>query len=60
MGVRFKFPCCDLRYDFRIKTMFGASLPLFICRCARVLFVLFVLLRIVLSLDYLSNMAGIL
>ena len=24
----FSVPCCDLRYDFRIKKMFGSSLPL--------------------------------
>ena len=23
----FLVPCCDVRYDFRIKTMFGSSLP---------------------------------
>jgi hypothetical protein len=23
----FRLPCCDVRYDFRIKTMFGSSLP---------------------------------
>jgi hypothetical protein len=25
-------PCCDVRYDFRIKTMFGSSFPPVICR----------------------------
>ena len=24
--------CCDVRYDFRIKTMFGSSLPPVVCR----------------------------
>ena len=24
---KFWIPCCDVRYDFRIKTMFGSSLP---------------------------------
>jgi hypothetical protein len=34
--------CCDVRYDFHIKTMFGSSLPPFVCSSARVLFTLFV------------------
>ena len=34
--------CCDIRYDFRITTMFGSSLPPVVCRRARVLFTLFV------------------
>ena len=33
---------CDVRYDFRIKTMFGSSLPAVVCRRAHVLFTLFV------------------
>ena len=33
-------PCCDGRYDFPHKTMFGSSLY-FVCRRARVLFLLF-------------------
>jgi hypothetical protein len=28
----FWVPCCDVRFDFRIKTMFGSSLPLVVCR----------------------------
>lgn len=28
----FSVPCCDARYDFDIKTMFGSSLPAFLCR----------------------------
>ena len=28
----FCVPCCDVRYDFRIKTMFGSSLPPIVCR----------------------------
>ena len=35
-------PCCDVRYDFYIKTMFGSSLPPIVCRRAHVLFTLFV------------------
>jgi hypothetical protein len=35
-------PCCDVRYDFQMKTMFGSSLPLVVCRRAHVLFMLFV------------------
>jgi hypothetical protein len=34
-------PCSGVRYDFRIKTMFGSSLPLVVCRRAHVLFTLF-------------------
>ena len=40
--IRFWVPCCDVRYDFRIKTMFGSSLPPVVCRRAHVLFTLFV------------------
>jgi hypothetical protein len=35
-------PCCDVHYDFRIKTMFNSSLPPVVCRRAHVLFMLFV------------------
>ena len=35
-------PCCDVRYDVRIKTMFGSSLPSVICRSAHILLTLFV------------------
>ena len=38
----FRVPCCDVRYDFRIKTMFGTSLPPVVCRRAHDLFTLFV------------------
>ena len=38
----FWVPCCDVHYDFRIKTMFGSSLPPVVCRRAHVLFTLFV------------------
>ena len=34
--------CCDVHYDFRIKTMFGSSLLPVFCRRAHVLFTLFV------------------
>ena len=34
--------CCDVQYDFRVKTMFGSSLPPVVCRRAHVLFTLFV------------------
>ena len=27
-------PCCYVRYDFRIKTMFGSSFPSVVCRTA--------------------------
>ena len=36
-------PCCDVRYDFRMQTMFVSSLPPVVCRRAHVLFTLFVL-----------------
>jgi hypothetical protein len=36
-------PFCDVRYDFRIKTMFSSSLPTVVCRRAHVLFTLFAL-----------------
>jgi len=29
-------PCCDVRYHFHIKTMFGSSLPPVVCRKAHV------------------------
>ena len=38
----FWVPCCDVRYDLRIKTMFGSSLPQVVCRRVHVLFTLFV------------------
>ena len=38
----FWVPCCDVRYDLNIKTMFGSSLPPVVCRSAHVLFTLFV------------------
>ena len=33
----FWVPCSDVRYDFRIKMMFGSSSPPVVCRRARVL-----------------------
>ena len=39
----FRKPCCDVRYDFHGKTMFGSSLHSVVCsRRAHVLFTLFV------------------
>ena len=38
----FWVPGCDIRYNFLLKTMFGSSLPPFVCRSAHVLFTLFV------------------
>ena len=38
----FWVPCCDVRYDFRIKAMFGSSLSPFVCKRAHILFTLFV------------------
>ena len=34
--------CCDVRYDYRIKTMFGSSLSPAVCRRAHALFILLV------------------
>jgi hypothetical protein len=31
-------PCCDVRYDFYIKTMFGSSLSPVVCRRVHILF----------------------
>ena len=42
----FLVPCCDVRYDVRIKTMFGWSLPPVVCRRAHVLITLFVFDRV--------------
>jgi len=36
--VYLRSECCDVRYDFRIETMFGSSLSPVICRRAHVLF----------------------
>jgi hypothetical protein len=40
--VTFRVPRCDVRCDFRIKSMFSSSLPPIVCRGANVLFTLFV------------------
>ena len=37
----FWVPCFDIRYDFRIKTMFGSFLPPVVCKRTHVLFTLF-------------------
>jgi len=34
----FWVPCCDVRYDFRMKTMFSSSLPPVACRRAHVFY----------------------
>jgi len=44
--LRFLVPCCDVRYDFSIKTMFGSSLPPVVCRKSHVIFILFVLVNV--------------
>jgi hypothetical protein len=36
----FLSPCCGIRYDFRINTIFDASLPPVVCRRTHALFVL--------------------
>ena len=38
----FFVPCCNARYDFRINTMFGSSLPPVVCWRVHVLFTLLV------------------
>ena len=38
----FLVPCCAVRYDFCIETMFGLSLPPVFCREVHVLFTLYV------------------
>ena len=43
----FRVSCCDARYDFRIKTMFGWSLPPVVCRMAHVLFTLSVFVYVI-------------
>jgi hypothetical protein len=49
----FWVPCRDVRYDVRIKNMFGSSLPPVVGRMSRVLLTLFcVCLRIVVSNTY--------
>ena len=37
----FLIPSFDVRYGFFLKTMFGSTLPLVVCRKARVLFRMF-------------------
>ena len=49
----FWVPCCDVRYDFRIKSMLGSSLPPVVYRVVLVLFTLVVLcLRMLVSNIY--------
>ena len=43
----FWVPCCDVRYDFHIKTMFGSSLSPVVCRRVHIIFTLFVRMPIV-------------
>ena len=42
----FLVPCCDVPYDFRIKTKFCSSLPPVVRRMAYVLFVLYVVVYV--------------
>ena len=49
----FWVPCCDVRYDFRIKTTFGSFLPPVVCRRGSChIYVICVCLRIVVSNTY--------
>jgi hypothetical protein len=47
-------PCCDVRDDFLIKTMFGSSLPLVVCKGegASLIYIMCVCLRILVSNTY--------
>ena len=57
----FLVPCCNVRYDFHIKTMFSSSLPSVICW--KDLLMLFVLVYVHSSAQRvltMSNMAGFL
>jgi hypothetical protein len=40
----FWVPCCAVRFDFHIKTMFGLSLPPFVCRRAHMSYLRYVCL----------------
>jgi hypothetical protein len=54
---------CDVRYDFRIKTMLGSPLPPVVCRSDHVFFTLFVFAYVKwcpTHTDYMSNMAIVL
>jgi hypothetical protein len=42
VSLRPWIPCCDVRYDFRMNTMFGSCLPPVVYMKTRVLFPLFV------------------
>jgi hypothetical protein len=42
VSLRSEFRVFDVRYDFRMKTMFGSFLPPVVCMRAHVLFALFV------------------
>ena len=49
----FWVPCCDVRFDFRIETMFGSSLPLVVWgQSLCLIYVICVTLRIVVSNTY--------
>ena len=49
----FRVPCCNVRYDFRIKTVFGSSLPpVFFVGGSCLIYVICVCLRIVVSNTY--------
>jgi len=57
----FIVPCCDVRYDYRIKTMFGLSLYPVVCRGAYIISMLFRFVCVQwcpTRLDYLGNMAS--
>jgi hypothetical protein len=41
-AITFLVPCCGIHFGFRMKTMFGSSLPPVVCGMAYALFTLFV------------------
>ena len=47
---------CDVRYDFRMKTMFGSSLLPSVCTRAHVLFMLFVLACVHSGIQHVSTL----
>jgi len=48
----FCVPCCDIRYDFRMQTMFDSSLSQVVCRRIHVLITLFVFVCVKWCLTY--------
>jgi len=49
----FWVPYCDVRYDFHIKTMFGSSLPLVVCRRAHACLIVYPMLPVFVDCPFL-------